>query len=72
MAVAQSCSWCHTMNDITAGPTLCRECGHRADLCRMECDCPVCCGRSGKPFDLPASVGGQALEAARKRLSEAK
>jgi hypothetical protein len=41
---AQSCSWCHAMNVIPAGggPVYCRGCGHRADVCRLDCDCPAC------------------------------
>lgn len=47
MATCRSCSWCHAMNDITAAiatgqKVLCGECGHRADVCRLECDCPEC------------------------------
>ena len=47
---SQSCSWCHTMNVVGSivrgvvikSPTPCRECGHRADVCRLECDCAKC------------------------------
>lgn len=42
----QSCSWCHTTNDITAAarllPVFCSTCGHRADVARMQCDCGEC------------------------------
>ena len=38
----QSCSWCNTLNE----GKYCRECGHRADLPRMWCDCSQC-----KPTD---------------------
>lgn len=38
-----SCSWCHTFNEIDRDrPTYCKECGHRADLARMRCDCSQC------------------------------
>ena len=43
------CSWCHTMNATRMTEnykeiqvTFCKECGHRADVPRMECDCPRC------------------------------
>lgn len=39
-----TCSWCHTANYIAAHPTHCRHCRHRADLARMNCDCPQCSG----------------------------
>ena len=42
MAVVQTCSWCHEVVDITAGPTLCHLCGHRADVARVNCDCHQC------------------------------
>jgi hypothetical protein len=41
--VAQSCSWCHELNEI--GPELsafCWACGHRADVARALCTCQVC------------------------------
>lgn|GEM_PF-3345536 len=43
-AIAQSCSWCHEINDISAGNALCKGCGHRADVSRSECDCDFCKG----------------------------
>jgi hypothetical protein len=42
-----SCSWCGRMNTMTGIPQLCIGCGHRADTCRMLCDCPQC-----RPLDL--------------------
>lgn len=36
-----TCSWCHELNDVSTG-RFCTRCGHRADLPRMECDCPRC------------------------------
>lgn len=46
MITSISCSWCHTMNTLVEGvKNLCRHCGHRADKCRLECDCPQCFGR---------------------------
>jgi hypothetical protein len=38
----RSCSWCHEVNDVTAGPGRCKVCGHRADVPRLECDCSRC------------------------------
>ena len=36
----QSCSWCHTLNELLPGEAVfCRVCDHRADLPRIECDC---------------------------------
>ena len=34
------CSWCHPM--VEAGARNCPQCGHRADLPRLECDCLKC------------------------------
>jgi hypothetical protein len=45
----RTCSWCHEINDLTAGPTVCKQCGHRGDLPRMECDCPQCNGQKETP-----------------------
>jgi hypothetical protein len=42
-----TCSWCHELNRVTPGPTSCSNCGHRADLPRMSCDCPAC--KAGRP-----------------------
>jgi hypothetical protein len=38
-----SCSWCHHMNNLD-DPTVrhCANCGHRADVPRLDCDCPKC------------------------------
>jgi hypothetical protein len=50
VSVASSCSWCHTMNTLVPGVrNLCRHCGHRADLCRLDCDCPQCAGLFSPP-----------------------
>ena len=38
----RSCSWCHATNQMTGGPVFCRDCGHRADVPRLDCDCPRC------------------------------
>lgn len=42
----RSCSWCHAENEVTPGlvlpPVFCNECGHRADLPRVACDCEKC------------------------------
>jgi hypothetical protein len=37
----KSCSWCHTMN-LLEDNSICRECGHRADVPRLECTCLPC------------------------------
>lgn len=39
----QSCSFCHTMTDQRT----CPNCGHRADVARVQCDCPQCYGGMG-------------------------
>lgn len=70
MTFRQSCSWCHHVNVIRQSPTFCADCGHRADVARLSCDCPKCAMGRGGPFDLPQSVADDALEAARKRLRE--
>lgn len=38
----RTCSWCHAVNVVTAGPGLCPTCGHRADVARLDCDCGQC------------------------------
>jgi hypothetical protein len=42
MRTRQTCSWCHELVDVTGAPTLCPNCGHRADVSRLDCDCPAC------------------------------
>jgi hypothetical protein len=42
MRTRQTCSWCHEVVDVTGGPALCPNCGHRADVARLDCDCPAC------------------------------
>lgn len=42
--IVVACSWCHGLNsqnglDLTP---YCIFCGHRADLARVDCDCPKC------------------------------
>jgi hypothetical protein len=54
MTTSQSCSWCHAMNVLTPGhPVFCFRCEHRADVCRMACDCPRC-----RRFESPRDVAG--------------
>jgi hypothetical protein len=41
--VTVTCSWCHASHDNTYGQTdYCNNCGHRADLPRLQCDCEKC------------------------------
>jgi hypothetical protein len=40
MSRQRSCSFCHTMNDVTVD--LCRHCGHQAHVPRMICQCAQC------------------------------
>jgi hypothetical protein len=51
MTTRVMCSFCHEFNTVTATPTYCSHCGHRADTCRLDCDC----GQPGckKPADAP-------------------
>lgn len=65
----QTCSWCHATNPVGGTPAYCRSCGHRADVCRSDCDCPACV-TAGRPFDLPDAARGSAMDAARRRLRE--
>jgi hypothetical protein len=51
MTFRTTCSWCHRPNTIDTTPTYCPACGHRADVCRLECDCPRC-----GPMDLQRSA----------------
>lgn len=45
-----TCSWCHcwTYTDYRYWP-MCCNCGHRADVPRMECNCMRCEGQHVKP-----------------------
>lgn len=57
MITRTMCSWCHELTAERYCPT--PLCGHRADLPRMECDCPTC-RRHESPKDadgLPLAVG---------------
>jgi predicted amidophosphoribosyltransferase len=45
-----ACSWCHTAVLVTALRNYCPTCGHRADVARVDCDCPKC----WKPDDAKA------------------
>lgn len=58
-AVACTCSWCHTVNDITFPPSYCSnpECGHRADLARLECNCEKCKPIARDEHGGPVTVG---------------
>lgn len=45
--VVAGCSWCDLANDVGEAvrdgvAVYCRGCGHRADVCRMACDCEAC------------------------------
>ncbi len=54
MTTSQSCSWCHAMNVLNPGQaTHCSRCEHRADVCRMDCDCPRC-----RRFESPRDLDG--------------
>jgi hypothetical protein len=48
-----SCSWCHSSARLFPGPAWCLTCGHRADVARVDCDCPKC----WKPDDVEADGG---------------
>jgi hypothetical protein len=37
---SQSCSWCHHLNESTV--EYCSNCGHYAQIPRMQCYCPSC------------------------------
>lgn len=54
-----SCSWCGVENDVTLArqllPVFCRECGHRADVPRVSCDCDECLLNRRNPADLSQS-----------------
>jgi hypothetical protein len=43
MKIVVSCSWCHEANEVRRGKKVyCRNCGHRGDVPRVQCDCRVC------------------------------
>lgn len=48
--MVQSCSWCREGNEVRADgrKVFCWSCGHRADVARIDCDCPKC-RRVAKP-----------------------
>src|SRR5581483_1450957 len=56
----QSCSHCHEMND--AGAKFCHNCGHRADLPRLLCDCARCQPFTSSTPETPLFVGYAKLE----------
>lgn len=58
---SQTCSWCHTSNVLNHYPTYCR-CGHRADLPRLDCDCPTCRGPARSPAPPVDAVAELAAE----------
>ena len=66
MLTRRSCSWCHELNSVTEYS--CAECGHRADLPRMVCDCRRCRPPTGLPLRLGRLL---ATPGALARLSEA-
>lgn len=50
--IVVSCSWCHESNEAEMGGVLCSNCGHRADVARVDCDCGKCSRESADPvFD---------------------
>lgn len=44
MKLSVTCSWCHEPNDLRKdhGKVFCWNCGHRADVPRVQCDCRKC------------------------------
>jgi hypothetical protein len=44
MRTTVSCSWCLAGVELMpgGGATYCPECHHRADVCRLDCDCAKC------------------------------
>ncbi len=40
--VRVSCSWCHELVVLHDCPQYCPTCRHRADVARVDCDCPTC------------------------------
>lgn len=40
MIIQTMCSWCHVMNPSTR--KRCQNCGHFAQVPRMECECANC------------------------------
>lgn len=57
MTTSRSCSWCHTINDLIPGRSaFCVACEHRADVARLDCDCPKC-----RRFETPRDVDNKRL-----------
>jgi hypothetical protein len=49
----RTCSWCHRLNiidPVAEQRRYCPDCGHRADVPRLECDCSRC-GAGREPGD---------------------
>lgn len=50
MRTGVSCSWCHEMNWSNQDYwPICKNCGHRADVARVDCDCISCVRAHGLP-----------------------
>jgi hypothetical protein len=65
---SQSCSWCHTLNDLRA--STCRTCGHDAHRPRMQCMCPQCCPAQSCTRSDQAQLKAQADAAAEDELAQ--
>ena len=43
IARIRTCSWCHQGNECPQGELVwCANCGHRADVPRLLCNCTLC------------------------------
>lgn len=60
--VSRSCGWCHEMVPLHQGrPTYCPNCGHRADVSRLLCDCLRCSGMLSGPVVVLNAAAKQSL-----------
>ena len=47
IARIRTCSWCHHANECPRGELVwCTNCGHRADVPRLLCNCTACLRRA--------------------------
>ena len=63
----RTCSWCHEINPSAlrrrASPR-CHNCGHRADVPRMDCDCSRCKPMGPGPVSYVATCGREVVATA--------
>lgn len=54
--IIATCSWCHLENKIEGPRVHCPNCGHRADVARVACDCERCLKRTYVSGEYPDGI----------------